>query len=153
MTILKFYRKAGKDYVGIEDMKPMIQAPGSCAGMFEYASRYDGIWISDVKIEGWLPGVIRSNYFHGSFPEYGNIAAGAMAVEPCAVAGFKIKPVVWWRTGNDVWRLKYDQYLKWLKLGKKEQVEFLAGLFPVEAKATKKKEPVAVAVVKDEVPF
>lgn len=153
MTILKFFRKDKLDFVAVNDSLPIVQRGGGCTNMFQTSAPWDGVWISDKPIKGWLPGVIESGYFYARYPDYGSLMSGSIRPEQAKVAGFEMKPKVWWRTGNEGYRLRIEQMKEYINASDKNKLEILKKAFPEEVKKPKvaKKEP--APKVEEQVPL
>lgn len=133
MTILRFITINKQDYVGWNDEPVIPQYHGGCRSLYESASKWGGVLISDEKIEGWHPWHYEAHHMYGNFEGYGQVVTGALYPEQCKAAGFNLgSKTRCWRTGNQAYRLNYEQMGKYLNMSEDKKKAFLDGLYPEE---------------------
>lgn len=158
MTILKFFRYGTVDKIAWNDSPPVRQHKEGCEAMFQYAAQWNGLFISDKKLPGWLKGKIKADYFYGDFPARGNIVSGWLNRGACMVTGFNMEGKIHWRTGNEGYRFSQDDYTAWRVAKTKEEQDKILSKYPVVVaevrKPRRKKElPATVEVVHVAIPF
>ena len=129
--IIRFYKVGTTEKIAVDDDPPMRQHNAGCHAMFEYAREYDGVFISDIRLPGWWDGTINtSDYFYGKCPHIGSLVSGWLNRPALEVIGFQIKPKIFWRTGNELYRFSVDDFNLYRRTKDNEEKAKIAEKYP-----------------------